>query len=437
MLLPLTTRGRIVGLLALAHDEPGYLTDDHAQMLRPFAGQAAVAIDNAQLFEQTQRAVNEQQSLLEVSRAVASKIDLQGVLSTVLAQLERLFGITGASVLTIEGDHLVFRDAMNIPGSREQVGLGIPLASADLIWKSLSRREAVIIPDVLADTPMAADYRRIISELGMWGRPPFTHIRSWMAVPLFVQDRIIGMLSMSRTTPESFTPDHTRLASIFADHVAVAIENARLYEQAQGVAALEERQRLARELHDSVSQALYGIALGARTARTQLDRDPSKAAEPVEYILSLAEAGLAEMRALIFELRPESLEQEGLVAAIEKQIAAGRARYGIQIDAVLPPEPDVPVETKEVLYRIAQEALHNVVKHANATSVALSLAAEDSQLVLRLADNGSGFDADQEFAGHLGLRSMKERAALGGGTLDITSSPGKGTTIVARIPARR
>jgi signal transduction histidine kinase len=120
---------------------------------------------------------------------------------------------------------------------------------------------------------------------------------------------------------------------------------------------LEERQRLARELHDSVSQALYGIALGARTARKRLDSDPSNLAEPLDYVLTLAEAGLTEMRALIFELRPDSIETEGLVAALGRQVAATRARYGVAVNAELADEPEVPVATKEALYRIAQEAM--------------------------------------------------------------------------------
>ena len=144
-----------------------------------------------------------------------------------------------------------------------------------------------------------------------------------------------------------------------AERAAVAIHNAELHEKAQQAASLEERQRLARELHDSVSQALYGIALGTRTARLRLGDDPHNAAEPIDYVMSLAEAGLAEMRALIFELRPESLEQEGVVAAIEKQAASTQARYKLAVETALGDEPDCALDVKEALYRIAQEALHN------------------------------------------------------------------------------
>ncbi|GIV98616.1 histidine kinase [Roseiflexus sp.] len=202
------------------------------------------------------------------------------------------------------------------------------------------------------------------------------------------------------------------------------------------MAALEERQRLARELHDSVSQALYGIALGARTALTQLERDPARLGEPLEYILSLAEAGLSEMRALIFELRPESLQTEGLVAALTKQSDALRARYKLDVTTRFDPEPEIPLEAKEALYRIAQEAMHNVARHAHATRVELSLLNADGALTLEIRDNGKGFDPVQPYPGHLGLKSMPERAAHIGGTFHITSQPGAGTVITVTVPTQ-
>lgn len=202
------------------------------------------------------------------------------------------------------------------------------------------------------------------------------------------------------------------------------------------MAALEERQRLARELHDSVSQALYGIALGARTAQTQLERDPARLGEPLEYILSLAEAGLSEMRALIFELRPESLQTEGLVAALTKQSDALRARHKLDVVTRFDPEPDIPLEAKEALYRIAQEAMHNVARHAHATRVELSLLNADGALTLEIRDNGKGFDPAQPYPGHLGLKSMPERAAQIGGAFRIESQPGAGTVVTVTVPTQ-
>ncbi len=154
----------------------------------------------------------------------------------------------------------------------------------------------------------------------------------------------------------------------------------------------------------------------------------------MEYVLGLAEAGLAEMRALIFELRPESLAQEGLVAALGKQVDALRARHGLAVEADLGAEPDLAPEAKEALYRIAQEALHNCVKHARARTVAVRLAAVGAGVELEVRDDGAGFNPGDAFPGHLGLHSMRERAAAAGGTVAITSAPGRGTRLLARLP---
>jgi signal transduction histidine kinase len=208
-----------------------------------------------------------------------------------------------------------------------------------------------------------------------------------------------------------------------------------LYEQAQELAALQERQRLARELHDSVSQALYGISLWAHTVREALEsNEPEQAEAAIKDVLTLAEAGLAEMHALIFELRPESLETEGLVAALAKQVEVLRARYKLTVDADLVDEPDLSLEKKEALYRIAQEALHNIVKHARAGNVVLRLVGQGRGVFLEVCDNGKGFDPSTPFPGHLGLRSMRERVTKIGGTLTIKSAAGQGTCIHVQIP---
>jgi signal transduction histidine kinase len=214
-----------------------------------------------------------------------------------------------------------------------------------------------------------------------------------------------------------------------ADQVGVGLENARLIQSAQNQAALEERHRLARELHDSVSQALYGIALGARTAKAQLSRDPTKISEPLEYVLQLAEAGLSEMRALIFELRPEALETEGLVVALRKQAQAVEVRHKLPVQLELSTEPELPLETKQALLRIAQEALHNTVKHAQATQAHLKLQISSAGVKLEVGDNGVGFDASQRFDGHLGQQSMRERAANIGAQYTLKTAPGSGTNI--------
>lgn len=207
-----------------------------------------------------------------------------------------------------------------------------------------------------------------------------------------------------------------------------------LAEQAQELAVLRERQRLARELHDSVSQALYGISLGAHTAREALEDDPKEAIAPLEYVIALTEAGLAEMRALIFELQPESIATEGVVAALDRQASILRARYKLSVDVQLCEEPDLSLERKQACYRIAREALHNIIKHAHARTVLLHLSRQGEDLILEICDDGEGFDPTLPYPGHFGLKSIQERAASLGGTCAIESAPAQGTCLRVRFP---
>jgi PAS domain S-box-containing protein len=201
--------------------------------------------------------------------------------------------------------------------------------------------------------------------------------------------------------------------------------------------ALEERQKLARELHDSVSQSLYGIGTAAQTARSALedDHDAAAATEALGYVVMMADVGLAEMRALISELRPETLAQEGLVAALERHVELVRARQHLRVETDLGQEPRLALAAKEVLYRIAREALHNTVKHARAHWVSMSLRSTDETTVLEVTDDGVGFDPAGEYPGHLGLASMAERARAAGGQLSIDSDAERGTRVTVQIPS--
>jgi len=431
--VPLASQDGVSGLLAFTQSEIGHYTERHARLAMAIANQAAVAVENARLFASVEQRTRELSALLDVSHSVAATLDLRELVGLILDQLKLVAEYTGSSLLRLEGGDLVILESRGPFGPESNIaGLRFPLATVQEWWAQLSRGRDIIIGDVRGDSPEAAAYRRAVGR--NIEHPAFAYVRSWMAVPLMLQDRPVGVLSVSRDDTDYFTLDHVRIARAVADQAAIAIENARLYEQAQQLAAVEERQRLARELHDSVSQALYGIALGARTARTLLDRDAAKAVEPVEYVLQLAEAGLAEMRALIFELRPESLENEGLVAAIEKQVSATRARYGVNVMAALCEEPVASMEVKEAIFRVVQESLHNIVKHAHASRVDVELAWDDAEIRLAVRDDGVGFDADGSFPGHMGLKSMRERTLKLGGMTTIESARGEGTLITVRVP---
>lgn len=320
---------------------------------------------------------------------------------------------------------------------------GLPrdfIEGIEAVW----REDAVNSPTletVRQRKPMlASNMRRRMLENPLY-RPVHDSVRDavWDTVfilPLVSRGRALGALNFSYLPEQEPGETERVFLSAVADQVAVAVENTRLFSEARGKAALEERQKLARELHDSVSQALYGIALGVETARELLPENPESAAEPLDYAVALTEAGMTEMRALIFELRPESLEKEGLVAALEKQAAAIEARHGIRVEAEFGVEPAASLETKESLYRIAQEALHNTVKHARASKVEIYLEWDFEGITLQISDDGAGFDARGDFPGHLGLNSMRERAARLGGALEVESRPGRGTRISTRMPSR-
>lgn len=376
-------------------------------------------------------------TLLEVSHHLTLTLPLSDLLQLIIERLRLVVPYTAAAIAVLDDDTLqpVAYEGPGAPAGETR------LRDLGFIGSQLARSEPVVIQDVAEATPAAAVYRQWAStDRAEHDGEASQHPRAWLAVPLQLRGQLVGLLTVQHTQPGYFTPKHLDLALAFADQAAIAIENAQLYEQAQSLAAMQERQKLARELHDSVSQALYGIALGTRTARTlvtRADEQPLKTAlgEPLDYTLSLAEAGLAEMRALIFELRPESLASEGLVAALEKQTDALRARYHLAVAADFGAEPDIALPAKTVLYRVAQEALHNIVKHAGASQVVVKLAADNGRLALIISDNGQGFDPSASFPGHLGLKSMRERVEGIGGDYTLESRPGRGTTITVTVPS--
>jgi signal transduction histidine kinase len=434
---PLVVRGRIIGFMAMFarqnfdHDtleELAAVADAIAQFLERKHAETAL---REQLEQRVAERTRELSLLLDISRNVASTLELKPLLELILDQLRTVIPYTGTAVLTVEGDDLIIAGQRG-PLSDEAARLiRYPVEKMAPVWARLSRGGAIIIPDVRGDSMEAEVFRSVVGEdLD----DQLTFIGSCLWAPLVVKDQLIGCMSITNQETGAYNADHAVMAGAIARQAAVAIENARLFEQARGVAALEERQRLARVLHDSVSQALFGIGLGAETAKTMLERDPAKAAAPIDYVLQLARGGMAEMRALIFELRPESLEQEGLIAALEKQATATGVRHDIEVELDLPAEPKIRLDMKEALYRIAQEAMHNTAKHAEASTVTLRMAIIGDVLTMDVIDDGSGFDSSASFPGHLGLVSMQERITRFGGRVEIASAPGAGTRVQVTLP---
>jgi signal transduction histidine kinase len=238
--------------------------------------------------------------------------------------------------------------------------------------------------------------------------------------------------------PRVFSGEDVELAVAFADQAALAIENASLHRQAEEAAILEERERLARDLHDSVTQSLYSITLLAEGWK-RLERAGrlEDAEDPLGELGEIAQQALKEMRLMVHELRPPDLEDVGLVGALHLRLGAVEKRAGVDARFVAGDVLDLPPLVEECLYRIAIEALNNALKHAGATEVTVSLQPVTEGVVLEVRDNGRGFDTSQMAELHgVGLNSMRERAEGLGGELAIESEPGEGTTVRARMENR-
>jgi nitrate/nitrite-specific signal transduction histidine kinase len=255
-----------------------------------------------------------------------------------------------------------------------------------------------------------------------------------VSVPLVAQRRTVGVVNLGSCQPRQMAPEELSLLAAIGQQIGVAVENARLYEQAQQLAVMQERNRLARDLHDSVTQALYGIALYSEAAARQIQVGQQELArEHLSEIRATAQESLRDMRLLIYELRRPVLKREGLAAALQARLEAVESRVGMETAFEQTGDPELSPEAEEGLYWIAQEALNNVLKHARANQVSVRLHRNGKWVALEVADDGAGFEPDAIRDGGYGLCTMEERAIRLGGGLTVTSRPGGGTVIRAEV----
>jgi two-component system nitrate/nitrite sensor histidine kinase NarX len=373
-------------------------------------------------------------TLLGISHTVASTLELKPLLRLILDQLKSVVNYASAAIFTLEGKELVIVEYEAPIPQRPLQPLRLPLEQAGLGQDVIHCREPVILDDVRGDIPLSRALRNLTdSDVEM----NFSYAHSWMGIPLLVKDKVIGMLDLTHTEPNHYTPQHASLAHTIANQAAIAIENAKLYEQAQEVAILQERQRLARELHDAVTQTLFSASLIAEVLPRLWESDQIEGREYLEDLRRLTRGALAEMRAMLLELRPSALNESDL-GELLCQLAdaiAGRARLPVAVDIHM--QRPLPSDVKVALYRVAQEALNNVAKHSKANRVTVSLrdvASTEKGLgttgaELCIMDDGKGFNSTHTSPEHFGLAIMRERAAAIGATLDIESKPGHGTKI--------
>jgi len=375
-----------------------------------------------------QRAVQLQTSA-QVGREITSILDIDVLLPRVVEMIRDAFGYYHVQVFLVDRDanELVLRASSD---KRSLQHRRLDLGVASINARAAQTGEAVLANDVLHDPDFLPD-----SQL------PET--RSELVIPLSLGNQVIGTLDVHNAQAGAFTAEDVVAIQSLGDQIVVAIENAHLYEQSRELAVLEERTRLARDLHDSVTQSLYSLVLltegWRRLMHSGTGTVPSNAGAQTEDYLGrigeIAQQALREMRLLIHELRPPMLEQEGLVGAVRKRLDAVEKRVGIEARVVMDELVELPVSLEEGLYWITQEALNNALKHAEAKKETVRVCVEDGMFVLEITDDGQGFDPETaKQRGGMGLASMRERAKEMHGTLSIESSPGEGATISVRVP---
>ena len=368
--------------------------------------------DHDSRYEETRKRLAESQSLQRVTSSLLQRTSLAEVLEIVCTEAQQLTGAAGSTVLLLEEDGWL---------TITQTA-GVPISTSDRlpVDGSLSGKAIRLGQPLLINDPAS-------QVQGDYANPEVTAL---LAVPLRTNDAVIGILDVVNK-PAGFTEDDVRLVNLFADQAAIAIEKSQMLKRIEQLAVVEERQRLARELHDSVAQALYTVTLYAEAARLALAAGKQDVvAHNLHELRSMAREALVDMRVLIFELHPPALKEQGLIAALQARLAAVEARTGLRSELQVQGDRRLPLAVEEELYWIAQEALNNVVKHAQAQHVALQLELAAGQACLEVRDDGAGFDPGQaKQAGGLGLRGIEERVQRIRGELAVTSAPGQGTCV--------
>lgn len=395
------------------------------------AGRAARLAEVSAALAKVQQAARREHAFAEIAATVAYAGSLEEILDAVAAAVVEATDMPSCAVVLIGGEPLDARvvGIYGLPADYPPLFDAAWRAGAPLpALEAYDTQRPVIVRDIQADPAL--------------GVPLGGHWRGMVCLPLIARGTPVGAIKV--LYPAGQEPDEAGISFLqtVADQAAVAVDNARLFVHAQEKAALEERQRLARELHDSVTQSLFSMTLLAGAGQRALERARIAPDSPVGEVLrdlqELSRTALAEMRALIFELRPGSIAEEGLVAGLRKHVQALRARTSLAIEVSGPGEPlGLPPATQEQLYRIAQEALRNVVKHAEASraTVRIGWAVDGAAWTLEVVDDGTGFEPGQMRPGHFGLTMMAERAERLRGKLEVTSAPGRGTAVRVSVPA--
>ena len=425
--VPIVLRGSAYGNLYLTEKRGGEdFTEEDEELAQLLAAQAAVAIENARLYESSTRWLRQVESLNEIGNALASELELQPLLSLVARRLQELVDARLVLIALPEGASLRIAAAAG-EGAYGVTGVELALDSSKT-GRVLERGRSERI-DSLLDDPEVDQH--VTRRLG---------VHSALYVPLVVRGRAIGVViahdKRGNSTP-AFSEDDLRLAESLTARAAIAVD---LSEQVSRdsmrrvVEAQElERARLARELHDETGQALTSILLGLKPLEQAAAS--ADAVSAIESVRELVVSTLQNVRRLAVELRPTALDDFGLVPAVERLADTFREQSGLTVDLETQlGDTRLPAEAETTLYRVVQEALTNIVKHADATGVSILLQRRNRAAQVVVEDDGAGFDPAATREDALGLAGMRERVALAGGRLQVESTPGGGTTLVAEVP---
>jgi signal transduction histidine kinase len=361
-------------------------------------------------------------ALSDVVLAIAAEHEVEPVLQRLVHSARELAGARYA--------------AIGIPDGEGAFATFITSGMSDELIASLGelpRQHGLLGAMLESDTPQrTADIRRDPRFRGWW---PRTHpsMSSFLGVPILSgRGAVAGAFYLTdKEGAEEFSDGDQELIQTFATHAALALENARLHERSRELSIVEERNRLARELHDAVTQKLFGLVLAAESGTALLEHDVQQAGAQLRLVRELAREAMEELRSVIVHLRPAALESQGLAVALGKHVDVLRRTHKREIDLEISGDAPVPAVVETDAFRIAQEALHNALRHAGAARIGVVLRCEPGRLELTVTDDGAGFEpgAAGMRSHRLGLTTMAERARAAGGRLEIVSSPGAGTTV--------
>ena len=366
-------------------------------------------------------------ALSNAVRTVATEASLDRVLFELATSARDLAGARYAAIGVPEPEGDRFAKFVTVGMSDELIERIGPLPRTHgLLAAMLATPEPYRTDDITADP-----------RFGWW---PAAHPRmgSFLGVPIVSKGDIVGAFYLAdKEAGDEFTPADQAAIVLLADYAAIAVDHARLFEDSRELALVAERSRLARELHDAMSQSLFGLQLSAETAGQVLRSNPDRAAAELATVRSLAGRIAAELREVVDGLRPADLERDGLVGVLRSQLAIAGRVHNVPVELVADDDVELDGDAEHQVLRVVQEAVTNALRHAGAASVAVALATStDGALVVRVCDDGKGFDPTARLlrARRLGLTSMHERAESLGGTLRIDSARGEGTTVELRVP---